>query len=185
MTLIELVISISLIGLVVVFLFRLFVDVRHNDQSTDYDRNNQQSRALIIKSVQDDFLDNGLVGIDSIGSTNNQLIIHFTYKTGKGTLTVNNNSVTYLNAKNERERWLLSSIGTYNVKCVSYNRIGFNAEDKGDFFAIQIRIPLSFKKDSPNAIDDLEFSYLGKKSGVDLSKFVGGSSLGSYNQNSC
>ena len=78
-TLVELIISISLISIVILFLFQLLVDVRYSDNRIDYARNNQQTRAVILKTIQDDFLDYGLIGLSDDGSTDEQLIITFKY----------------------------------------------------------------------------------------------------------
>lgn len=186
MTLVELIISISLISIVVMFLFRLFVDVRYNDQKVDYERGNQQTRAIIIKMVQDDFLNEGLVGLNSTGSSASQLIVNFTFASGShGQLKVDNKSVIYQNANGEIEKWILDSTGQYNVRCVTYNKMGFE-DNKGDFFAISFRIPLILKTESPNAIDDLEFSYLGKKTDIaNPNVFPNSVSLGNYEPRSC
>ena len=40
-TLVELIVSIALISIVIMFLFRLLVDVRYSDNTTDYNRDNQ------------------------------------------------------------------------------------------------------------------------------------------------
>ncbi len=186
-TLVELIISISLISVVILFLFQLFVDVRHDDNAVDYDRNNQQTRAVIIKTVQDDFLDNGLVGLNTTGSNNNQLVVNFTYRNNtQGILTVNTNSISYRKANNEMERWILDNENSneqYNIHCVRYQRIGFDID--GDFFSIKFSIPLEFKSDKKNIIDDMEFSYMGKKSEVKDTDFIGGNFLGYSDQNKC
>ena len=51
-TLTELIISIALISIVILFLFRLLVDVRHVNNDTDFDRENQQTRAIILKTIK-------------------------------------------------------------------------------------------------------------------------------------
>ena len=62
-TLVELIVSIALISIVIMFLFRLLVDVRYSDNTTDYNRDNQQKRATIIKYIQTDFLERKLIGL--------------------------------------------------------------------------------------------------------------------------
>ncbi len=184
-TLVELIISISLISIVVLFLFRLLVDVKYNDNKTDFARANQQNRAIIIKTVQDDFLDYGLINLTAQGNAN-ELKIMFSYEDNKqGTLTVHAHDIAYQKANGEIEKWLLdSSIGTYKVQCVRFIKNGFN--DQGDFFSVWFRIPLEVKKESKNVLDDLEFFYIGKK--IDLqdgNAFSSNYSLGNYNPSSC
>lgn len=192
-TLIELIISVSLISVVLVFLFQMFVDVRYSDNRTNYSRVNQQNRAIIIKTVQDDFLNYKLTGLTSEGSTSSKFVIKFSFGSSPSTstLTVTSDTVTYTSVDSQTEKWTIpSGSGKYNVQCVKYNIAAF-----GDFFSIWFRIPLTFKKNSPNVIDDLEFSYIGKTTGLDLSKFQGykaqnnglsqDQSLGNYNNYTC
>ena len=186
-TLVELIISISLISIVIIFLFRLLVDVRYSDNRVDYARNNQQTRAVILKTIQDDFLDYGLIGLNDTGSTETKLVVNFTYKNSKnGKLVVGSNYVSYKNASGETEKWNLEQINSdmkYNVRCVSYNKI-YNSE--GDFFSIWFRIPLVVKTNSKNVIDDLEFSYIGKKSDIkNANDLISGSYLGEENTSQC
>ena len=186
-TLVELIISVALISIVVLFLFQLLVEVRYSDNKVDYSRTNQQSRALIIKIVQDDFLDYGLIGLNDTGSSTTTLVVNFKYEGSKtGKLTVTNNTVTYKRANGETEKWILDEPSTntkYNVRCVQYAKSGFDLE--GEFFSIWFKVPLNVKANSKNAIDDLEFSYIGKKVNVLESDFINGLYLGNENASSC
>ncbi len=79
----------------ILFLFRLLVDVRYSDNHSDFDRANQQTRAIIIKTIQQDFLERKLIGLTdqntSLGS--DQLVIDFSYGDGtNGTLRVSTDS---------------------------------------------------------------------------------------------
>lgn len=186
-TLVELIVSIALIGVVIIFLFRLLVDVRYSDNRIDYARNNQQTRAIILKTIQDDFLDYGLIGLNDSGSTDEKLIVNFTYgQSKKGKLEVGANYVIYTNASGDTEKWDLLQNNPdmkYNVRCVSYNKI-YNSE--GEFFSIWFRIPLIVKKNSENVIDDLEFSYIGKKSDIkNVTDLISGSYLGEEDTSEC
>ena len=67
-TLVELIISMALISIVIMFLFRLLVDVRYGENNTDFNRVNQQTRAVILKRVQQDFLDRKLIKIKDSSS---------------------------------------------------------------------------------------------------------------------
>lgn len=185
-TLVELIISISLISVVVIFIFQLLVDVRYNNNKTDYARENQQKRALIIKTIQDDFLDYGLIGLNDNGSTATKLVVNFNYNDSKtGELIVESDSVSYKKANGEIEVWPLEKMNDYmkyNVRCVSYIKV---FENEGEFFSIKFRIPLEVKKDSKNTLDDLEFFYIGEKNKVSSSNFKNALYLGSYNANYC
>lgn len=183
-TLIELIISIALISIVVLFLFQLFLNVRYSDRRVDYARGNQQERAIILKTVQDDFLDYGLIGLTDSSSTENTLNILFSYKDSKsGQLIVTSNSVTYTKANGETEKWFLEGEGLfYNIHCVTYTK---NYLEEGDFFSILFRIPLVASQRSANIIDDLEFFYIGKKTDIHSADFVDRTTLGYYDTSTC
>ena len=107
-TLVELIISVALISIVVLFLFQLFLDVRYSDRKVDYARNNQQERAIILKTVQDDFLDYGLIGLSDTSSTATTLILDFSFNQEKqGKLVATANSISYTKANGETEKWVL------------------------------------------------------------------------------
>lgn len=184
-TLVELIISVSLISIVIIFLFKLLVDVRYINNRVDYARGNQQTRAVILKMVQDDFLDYGLVGLNDTNSTTTKLVVNFTFQGGKtGKLEVGSNYVSYKKANGKTEKWNLEQINSdmkYNVRCVTYKK-----NYDGDFFSVWFKIPLNYKSNSQNVIDDLEFFYIGKKSDIaNSTDLIGGSYLGNENTSTC
>lgn len=183
-TLIELIISIALISIVVLFLFQLFLDVRYGDRRIDYARDNQQERAIILKTIQDDFLDYGLIGLNDTSSTSSSLVLNFTYKESKsGQLIVTANSVTYTKANGETEKWVLENdFLSYRIRCVTYTK---NYLEEGDFFSIYFHIPLVANERSANVIDDLEFFYIGKKADILSTDFVDKTTLGNYDISTC
>jgi prepilin-type N-terminal cleavage/methylation domain-containing protein len=183
-TLLELLVSVSLISIVVAFLFRLFVDLEYSNKGNDYSKDNQQTRAIILKRVQDDFLDYGLIGLNDTGSSATELKVNFKYKNSKtGTLKVNTNSVTYTDATGSTEKWTLNaenSYMSYNITCVKYV-VDYN----DNFIYIYFSIPLKYKKGQANTIDDLEFTYMTTTLDATSSNFTSKTTLGSYNSNSC
>jgi prepilin-type N-terminal cleavage/methylation domain-containing protein len=183
-TLPELIISIALISIVVVFLFRLFTDLEYTNNQKDYCRNNQQTRAIIIKRVQDDFLDYGLVGLNDDRSTDSKLVVNFTFGDSKtGVLTVEKYTVTYQDASGDTEKWVLDKENDYmgyDVNCVDYTIYKNSTNNNNDYFYLNFSIPLRYKSDSENSIDDLEFSYTGKKSDINISNFKDSAHLGNY-----
>jgi prepilin-type N-terminal cleavage/methylation domain-containing protein len=186
-TLVELIVSISLISIVIIFLFRLFADLEYSNKQRDYSRSNQQNRAIIMKRVQDDFLDYGLIGLSDENSKSNLLVVDFTFNDGKvGKLVVDSESISYTNAEGSTEKWVLEKENNYmgyNVNCVKYAIT--DSDSDGEFFYIRFSIPLNYKSSSQNAIDDIEFSYIGNKTKVDMNNFTSKISLGDYNNESC
>ena len=194
-TLVELIISIALISVVIVFLFNLLAEVRHVNSNTDFNRKNQQKRAIIMKTIREDFLERGLVGLKDV--TNNSVLfsVELTYKDGtKGTIIINNEGdkqfISYTNGDGF-EKWYLEKQNNtthYNTTCITYNTsLGNPSVDTGEYFFMKFRIPIVVKQDSPNNIDDLEFTYIGLKSEVNQADFVNYTkkNLGKYNHDSC
>jgi len=195
-TLIELIISISLISIVLIFLFSLLVDVRHSDNQIDYDRKNQQKRAIIIKRVQDDLLNEEYM-LTRINNENKREL-QFVFDTPNGesnvttTLEVNEKYIKYTDLTGNTEKWLLDSeVSSYSI-CIDYDSPSLynEAQDSelGDyeFFAFKIRIPLLLERQKStgseyknNVIDDLEFFYIGKVN--DNINFIETGNLGECN----
>lgn len=186
-TLVELIVSIALISIVIMFLFRLLVDVRYSENNTDYNRENQQTRAIIIKTVETDFLERKLIGLDDSSSTENTFEVKFSYADGTtGILRAVSDSVTYTNSAGT-EKWRIekeTESTQLNIRCVSYQTSLFKTSD-GEFFYVSFTIPVSVNQKKKNYIDDLEFFYLGEKKDLNPNAFPNSSSLGKYNTNQC
>lgn len=171
-TLMELIVSIALISIVIMFLFRLLVDVRYSNNNTDFNRENQQNRAIIINNVQKEFIERKLIGIDfsaSPGGTDGYLNINFTYKDGtNGTLSFHNDEGGYImyrnNTLNTKEKWYLKKENDdtkFNLYCVKFSKSDIT--DSSEYYYIRFSIPVIVNKDKSNTLDDFEFSYIGKK----------------------
>ncbi len=194
-TLIELVISIALISVVIMFLFRLIVDVRYGDNSTDFNRENQQKRALIIKTIQQDFLEKKLIGISAQTPNQETLILNFAYASGTGRLVIGNasggkQSITYTKNGNETEKWTVEKANNsskFNLTCARFSSKNIFEDIGGEFFSIKISIPMEVSKTSKNYIDDLELFYIGEKKDINASRFPNMNSqiIGGYNPANC
>lgn len=187
-TLVELIISISLISIVIMFLFRLLVDVRYSEHNTDYNRKNQQTRAIIIKTIETDFLERKLIGLDDSLSNTNEFVVVFQYAdTTNGRLSAKSDSITYTNADGT-EKWLIekeTESTKLNINCITY-QTSLTTNMTGEFFYISFTIPVSVNARKQNYIDDLEFFYLGEKKDLGTNSFpTGKSNLGKYNANQC
>ena len=73
-TLVEIIISVGLISVVMLFLFNLLLDMEYEDRHSSYLKENQVNRATIIKTVQEDLMANSL---ENVTTTNNQDNIAF------------------------------------------------------------------------------------------------------------
>lgn len=164
-TLIELIISIALISIVIVFLFQLLVDVKNSDNKIDYAKEFQQQRAVIIKNIQEDFLNNKLVNMrdHSVFSAEGTKIA-FAFSNSKSSeLSVTKDTIEYKNIAGVKEVWKLKDNRSFDC-LLPYNVIGYNEEhlDQKNY-SISITIPLQIKSKNENVMDDLQIFYLGKK----------------------
>ena len=171
-TLVELIISIALISIVIVFLFRLLVDVRYGENKIDYARVFQQQRALIMKAVQDDFVDNELKFVNDNSSlcSGNCTMIQFVYnnETNKySNLSVYKNKIEYTNLSGVKESWEIKENLSFDcllpIKFIGYDEI---LQDQNDF-SFSLKIPLKIRGENKNVFDDIELTYIGKKRSID------------------
>ena len=105
MTLLEIVISIALISVVMLFLFSLLNDIQYESKHTSYAKDFLVSRATIIKDVEEDILNNNITDVSQVNVDANKTTLNF--QTGDGTygkmnLEVESKKITYKNAAGEK-----------------------------------------------------------------------------------
>lgn len=186
-TLVELIICITLISIIMMFLFKLLADIRYNDKNIDFNRDNQLQRAVIMKLVQDDFLDKKLIGLSDTKSTESELVLDFIYQTKpNATLRVSANNISYTNSLGT-EKWALpndNGLAKWNTKCVQFDTSFFSHSDATSFY-IKITIPMLMGSKNENTIDDLEFFYIGPKTTGLTFTNMNKPYLGNYSSNNC
>ena len=87
-TMTELMVSIAIIAVVMVFLVKMLIDVRYDNRNELYDTKNQINRAEIIKTIQNDLDKNVITSINDSGSADNNLVINI------NAININTNSNT-------------------------------------------------------------------------------------------
>lgn len=112
MTLLEIIISIALISVVMLFLFSLLNDIQYESKHTSYAKDFLVSRATIIKDVQEDILNNNITNVGQVNADANKTTLNF--EMGNGTYTgmnleVESKKITYKNAAGEKESFSLSN----------------------------------------------------------------------------
>lgn len=181
MTLMELLISIVLVGIVLTFLFQLLVDLKGETDNNNYAYNNQVNRTEAIYTIEKDLLRYTLLGIED-ASTSENFIINFYFQKGssnktavltvdkKSSLNETNVEVTkyylrYISATGEKYSWEmkgaeidLCGLFTYYVDSASNNY----------YFKMNIYLYNSTyhegnNKNKNNAVDDIEITYAGEK----------------------
>ena len=157
-TLLELVISIALISIVLVFLMKLLVDLNNTETNNVYAKDNQINRAEIIRTIEND------------GSTSDNLKIKFTFKNNKtSSINATENKFTYKDTNNNTRSWTMDGGKLYTYKAyLNYSEDAI--EDViNRTYTLQINIQVHTTNDknkfgNNNLLDDILISYIGKYS---------------------
>lgn len=159
-TMMELMVSIAIIAVVMVFLVRLLVDIRYDKTNELYDTANQINRAEIIKTIEEDFLNLRLIGVTDTGSTNSMLKIQLTREDkSKGEIIVSEEEqktyLSYINCAGKKRKWKLekNNSETYIKKTnISFQLIK-GEEDPNDY-TVLIDIPVIVDKSKLRETND-------------------------------
>ena len=193
MTLLEIVISIALISVVMLFLFSLLNDIQYESKHSSYAKDFLVSRATIIKDVEEDILNNNITNVMQVSAGEGKVNLNFFRDdTSLMSIEVESKKITYKNAAGEKESFSLSEdnddeVFDFNhIKVSNYegNKIYKPIDTDGDGVCNVNCGDNSTKNDddaiepdfkyyhviipvltgaSDNAIDDLEFFFLVKK----------------------
>ena len=110
MTLLEIVISLALISVVMLFLFSLLNDIQYESKHTSYAKDFLVSRATIIKDVEEDILNNNITNVMQVNVDANKTTLNFFVGSDPSNmnLEVESKKITYKNAAGEKESYSLS-----------------------------------------------------------------------------
>ena len=170
MTIIEILVSITLISMVVIFLMLLITDVKSDSNLAKDKLTANYNRTIIIKTIQDDLRLYEVKKIMLIPGDPNK--IHFIFNDGNTNimkqLTVNEDSIEYKNeGNNKSEKWLLSlkdaKYDANKLLLCKYTKL-YEGTNSGTFVKIIIPTDLSntiYKDTSLNL--DIELSYYTSK----------------------
>lgn len=193
MTLLEIIISIALISVVMLFLFSLLNDIQYESKHSSYAKDFLVSRATIIKDVEEDILNNNITNVMQVSAGEGKVNLNFFRDdTSLMSIEVESKKITYKNALGEVESFSLSEdndeevFDFANIKVTPYEgskiykpvdtdgdgicnvNCGDNST-KNDAYAIEPDFKYYhviipvLTGASDNAIDDLEFFFLVKK----------------------
>lgn len=163
-TLLELIISIALISIILVFLTRLVVDLNNSQTNNEYAKNNQINRAEIIRAIESDLKVNVITNISSTSSAANKLIITFTFKDGgTGVITATSDKLTYKSSEGNARTWTMNGGTIYT----STAKVYYNKDSVERIYTLQIDIEIHTTNDknkigNNNLLDDILISYIGK-----------------------
>ena len=166
MTIIEILVSITLISMVVIFLMLLISDVKSDSNLAKAKLTANYNRTIIIKTIQDDLRQYEVKRIFLVPGVGNTNQIHFTFNDGnlEKKLTVNDDSIEYKNEGNSKsEKWLLSlkdaKYDGNNLLLCKYTKI-YEGTNSGTFVKIVIPADLSNTIYKDTSLDlDIELSY--------------------------
>lgn len=138
-TLVEVIISVGLISVVMLFLFHILMDMQFEDTHSSYAKENQIQRAAIIKTVQDDFKDFKLKNA-TLRTVGNTIEIRFEYLEGtekQKLLLVQEKSISYdgetwnLESENEELKYDISKV-KLNLSLSDTCSLMLNVDTNGD-----------------------------------------------------
>lgn len=132
MTLLEIIISIALISVVMLFLFSLLNDIQYESKHSSYAKDFLVSRATIIKDVQEDILNNNITNVMPVNVDTNKTTLNFFVGSDPSNmnLEVESKKITYKNAAGEKESFSLSNDNDEEMFDVANIKINFSAESK-------------------------------------------------------
>lgn len=152
-TILELLISISLISVVVLLLIRVMFSLSDINNAKDYASSDEISRTELIKEIESDFLKLKLKGINI--KKEDVTTITFIYENTQKELKVAQNKITY----NNETRTLESENTTYDL-CPKYEY----TEIDDNYYLVSLTIPVLMNNKNTTENDDLVLTYLNLKS---------------------
>jgi len=181
MTLVELLISIALIGIVLTFLFQMLNDLHLETENNNYAYNNQINWTDTIYTIQKDLKKYTLTGIED-ASTGDNIIIKF-YFSGKTTPAILQSDYDEYTEYSELGDEFEVTKKKYYLRYTSFDQEEYSWEMKGaeinpcanfvyykdnnsKYYYFKINIPIynnplneRNNKDRNNAVDDIEITY--------------------------
>ena len=160
-TLLELIISIALISVILVFMVRLLVDLNDSETNNKYAKKNQVIRAEILRTIENDLQNKILTDIRDNSTTSN-LIITFKFDGNKeSNINVLKDKLTYKNTDGKTRTWTLKE-GYFNI---TKSPVDFSQDE--NIYSLIIDIPVyttnEFNtKNNNNLLDDILVSYIGR-----------------------
>lgn len=109
-TMTELIVSIAIIAVVMIFLVNLLVDIRYDKKNELYDTKNQINRAEIIKTIQNDLDGKVITGITDTGSSSNNLVVNIITNDNDNsphTIKADSNHISYTSSSGKTTKWSL------------------------------------------------------------------------------
>lgn len=177
LSLIELLVSIVLMGIVLTFLFDLLLNMENETENNNFAYNNQINRTEVIYTVGKDLNNYTLLGIEDKSADNN-IIIDFHYIKGTGEEIAELKTekkddkyyIRYRNYDGEVTSWKMKDAEI--DECANFEYYIDSVSDSY-YFKLNLylyNIPYHERNNKlwNNHLDDIEISYAGNKNNLDL-----------------
>lgn len=163
-TLAEVIISIALISVVLIFMVRLLIDLNNLENNTTYAKNNQINRAEILRYINNDLNNKVLTNIID-NSNENNLDVTFEFIDGTSSqISATNDTFYYRDSTEDYRVWDIEEGSIYvNRVNVYYSPDSKVEENKIYTLIIDIEIhTINEKNDvnNNNTLDDIIISYI-------------------------
>lgn len=170
-SLMELLVSIILISIVLVFLFQILTDLKDETSNNDYAYSNQVNRMEIIKTIEDDLTKYDLIGVKDETYELGYIKITFDYHPEESHLQSSlmikkendKDVVTYTNVLGEKNSWTMQGAEVSNC----YEFLYYKENENSTNHYLKIHIPVYNKpyhedncEKKNNPVDDIEITYL-------------------------
>ena len=166
-TLAELIISIALISVVLLFMIKLLIDLNDSETNNTYAKVNQINRAEILRMIGNDLNNKNIVSINDSGSNETKLVINieFTDRT-ISTIEAEEKKIKYTDSDGKNRTWNIEGGTIYTKKANVYYMKDNNTSGKNYYsLSIDIEIHTTNEKNklcNNNTLDDIIINYIGK-----------------------
>ena len=189
MSLMEILVTIILISLVVVFLFKLLIDLKDERSNNDFAYDNQINRAEAIYTIEKDLYTYSLRKIKKGDTSNNNgnLKLSFLYSVGTSSGPIGREAVLDISkedATNEDDTKYFVNYTSADGEKYSWEMKGAKIDSCGTFtyylsnnnYYFKLVLPIYNRpyhpknnKTSNNPVDDFEISFAGQRGNLELS----------------
>lgn len=171
-TLAELIISIALISVVLLFMIKLLIDLNDAETNNTYAKDNQINRAEILRMIGNDLNSKNIASISDSESNENKLVINIEFTDGtNATIEAEEKKIKYTDSDDESRTWNIEGGTIYTKKANVYYAEDNNASGKNYYsLSIDIEIHTTNEKNklcNNNTLDDIIINYIGKLDDLD------------------
>ena len=177
-TLMEVIISIALISVVLVFMIKLLIDLNNTESNNEYAKGNQINRTEIIRAIEDDIRGKSIVSITDGSPSTDNLVINFTFSDGtNSSINCTKDTFSYSPSSGDTRRWTMAEGTIYTESANVY--VGYRSDSPNNLYTLLIDIEVHTPNDnnsiytyqdtengrrvtsSNNTLDDFLISYVG------------------------